>query len=785
MASLFDEAGTAQEFISKLTAVPGRQAYFLDVPGTESAKDLSVVEFEATEVMGAPTVLRIVATHPQQLARADYLNLDAVFTIVPDDGVPKRISGFIDRISNVKTSRDLSQYEIVLKSHFGRLAAVHTTQIYQHQATPDIIAAILLRHGIKDHQMSFRLRNRYPRHLFRFQYRVDDLAYVQMLMQKSGIYSYIVETEYGDQVVFADDIDHYLYDPRLIVPYREAAGLESSGVEAITSLKTHNFTVPQGYTVADYNPESAWERLRDSANLAPQDSTTYGQPYIYGTHHLDQAGAKWEAQLRHEAALARQVVYEGESNVLELQCARVLETDILLPDAPQGQVIVEITHSGARDKAYTNRYKAIPADRRFRLELKPDAWPKIAGTLSARICSPDKYTYGYLNSVGYYVVRFDVDFADWPKGGESVPLRLAKPFAGKLQTGMHFVALDNDEAVISFRDGDPDKPEITSFHHHSQARDLVTNDRRWLSRNMIRTQSNNKLRMEDWAGQEGIKLSTEHSGKSQLNLGYLVNQKLECRGEGFELRTSGYGAIRGGKGLFFSSIDRPGATGQQLDMQEALQHLGAAQSQMQQLAQTAEAAQAYAADAKAMNEVLQNQIKDLRQAVMLLSASASIAVVSPETIQHSAGGNLTLTAGENVDVGAMRRFTVVAGELLSFFAHKLGIKLYAKGKIDVQAQNDELALTALKNVTVTSTEGKLILTAKDEVWIGAGGSYIKINGSSIVNATAGDILEKCASWDIDGAATGTRNAALSIEQDCDVSRRSSASRHEALVPMDA
>ncbi|MFP3607880.1 type VI secretion system Vgr family protein, partial [Paraburkholderia sp. SIMBA_053] len=85
--------------------------------------------------------------------------------------------------------------------------------------------------------------------------------------------------------------------------------------------------------------------------------------------------------------------------------------------------------------------------------------------------------------------------------------------------------------------------------HHSQARDLVTNNRRWLSRNMIRTQANNKLRMEDWAGQEGIKLSTEHSGKSQLNLGYLVNQKLEYRGEGYELRTSGYGAIRAGKGL--------------------------------------------------------------------------------------------------------------------------------------------------------------------------------------------------------------------------------------------
>lgn len=54
------------------------------------------------------------------------------------------------------------------------------------------------------------------------------------------------------------------------------------------------------------------------------------------------------------------------------------------------------------------------------------------------------------------VVRFDLDFESWPNGGESVPLRLAKPFAGNGQTGMHFPALDGDEAVISFRDADPD-----------------------------------------------------------------------------------------------------------------------------------------------------------------------------------------------------------------------------------------------------------------------------------------------------------------------------------------
>ncbi|MDR5841191.1 type VI secretion system tip protein VgrG [Caballeronia sp. LZ031] len=712
------------------------------MPGTDSAAQLSVVSFEATEKIGEPTEVCIDLTHPQQLGRAEYLNCDATFSMVPEDGAPRKFSGYIERFSTIQTTKDFTKYRVVLKSHLGRLAAVTTTQIYQHLSTPDIMAQVMRRHGLRPEQYSFKLRSQYPKHLFRFQYKVDDLSYLRMLMEKAGIYSYIVETEHGDQVVFGDDIDHYIYDPQLIVRYREAAGLEASGREAVTSLKTHTVTVPQSFLVADYNPEAAWERFKDSANIAPQDPTTYGQPYIYGTHHLDQQGAKWEAQLRHEAAIARQVVFEGESTMAALQCARVLETDVVLPDAPKGQVIIEVTHRGARDKAYTNSYKAIPADRRFRLEIRPESWPKIAGTLSARICSPDKYTYGYLNSVGYYVVRFDVDFADWPKGGESVPLRLAKPFAGKLQTGMHFVALDNDEAVISFRDGDPDKPEITAFHHHSQARDLITNDRRWLSRNTIRTQSNNKLRLEDWAGQEGIKLSTEHSGKSQLNLGYLVNQKLEYRGEGYELRTSGYGVSRAGKGLHLTAYDRPAANGKQLDMQETIAQLESALELAKVLANSASSAKAEPADTAAQQQV-KDDLDGLKKPGLLMSTPASAGLVAAGGIQFSAEDSITGVAGKNADFSVAKRFTAAVGEKISLFAQKCGIKIFAaKGPVEFQAQSGPMSVIADKDVNFASVNGKVNLAAAKEIILECGGAFIQIKDGSITLGGPYDLFFK-------------------------------------------
>uniref|UniRef100_UPI0004722788 DUF2345 domain-containing protein n=1 Tax=Burkholderia sp. WSM2230 TaxID=944435 RepID=UPI0004722788 len=519
---------------------------------------------------------------------------------------------------------------------------------------------------------------------------------------------------------------------------------------AVFALEMHADTVPQSVVVADYNPDQAWERYKAEANIARKDPTTYGQPYVYGTHHLDQDGAKWEAQLRHEAQIAWQVVYEGESNVLDLRPARVLRMDEAVPEAPNGQLIVEITHSGARDEAYHNSYKAIPCDRRFRLKLEEDAWPRISGTLSARVTSPSKYEYAYLTQQGHYTVRFDLDFDEWNPGGESVPLRLAKPFAGRLQTGFHFPALDGDEAVIEFRDGNPDKPYISQFHHHSQATDLITNQDRWLSRNVIRTQSNNKLRMEDWRGYESIKLSTEHSGKSQLNLGYLVDAKKQRRGEGFELRTSGWGAIRGGKGLFISADDQPNAAGPQLDMQAALRELQSALSRVTALVDATMQARATPPDKTAQAEVMR-ALDQLASAGILASAPGGIALTTPRSVQHAAGENVMLTAGRHADVSALKRLTLTAGELISLCAHKLGLKLFAaRGKIEIQAQSDALDLFAEKQLRVASAGEDVVVVGKTKAVMASGGAALTIENGNVVFHCPGEFRIKAARFVFEG-----------------------------------
>ena len=721
----------------------GEQRYLVKVPGTANANALSVVSFEGIERMGGEYRFTVDVTHPEELLRAGYLGKDATFSMQPRDSEPRVFSGCLTQFSKVKKSKDEHHYRFVIEPRTARLRLTHHSRVFQRQTAPEIIEAVLRHHGFKAYQFAFKLRREYSQHRFRLQYQIDDWSYIRVLMEQEGIYAYLIAGKHGDVLVFADDVDHYLYKPDIIVPYRETSGLTTDAV-AVLSLQTHVHAVPQSFLVADYNPDQAWMRFKAEVNVARNDTTTYGQSYVYGTGHLDQAQATWEAQLRHEAAIAWQIQYEGESTDPSLQPARVLRMDQDLPDARAGQLIVEVVHSGARDRSYRNRYKAIPADRRFRLPLQEDQWPKISGSLTAWVTSPGQYKYAYITKDGYYVVRLMLDFAEWNPGGECVPLRLAKPFAGKQQTGFHMPALDGDEAIIEFHNGNPNAPYIAGFHHNSQRSDLVTGQDHWLSRNVIRTQSNNKLRMEDWEGQEGVKLSTDHSGKSQLNLGYLVDNKRQHRGEGMELRTDAQGAVRAGGGLLVSADKQERAGGKHTDMTAALEHMATTLALTQGLADAAQVAQAEIADLQAENRWLKESVNHLNQAVIALSAPHGIAAATPDRVSVSAGQDMNLSTRGGFNLSAMKNVAVAAANTLSLFAHKRGIKLFAaRGKVQIQAQSDAVELIADKNMQLTSASGTFTANAANGVVIQGGGSaYIKVHGDSIELGGNGHLIVK-------------------------------------------
>ena len=177
-------------------------------------------------------------------------------------------------------------------------------------------------------------------------------------------------------------------------------------------------------------------------------------------------------------------------------------------------------------------------------------------------------------------------------------------------------------------------------------------------------------------------------------------------------------------------------------------------------------AKAEIADLKGENEWLRSSVNELKEAVMLLSSPKGIAVSTPDRVSIGAGKDVNLATSTSFNVNALKSIVMAAGEAWSLFAHNLGIKLLAaRGKVQIQAQSDELTMSALKDMTITSTDGKIVISAAKELWIGAAGSYIRMTACNMEIATPGDLFEKALSFQKDGPSSTMRKATLPYTSD--------------------
>lgn len=207
-----------------------------------------------------------------------------------------------------------------------------------------------------------------------------------------------------------------------------------------------------------------------------------------------------------------------------------------------------------------------------------------------------------------------------------MPVRLAKPYGGDTY-GIHFPLIQGTEVAVAFHEGDPDRPYIAHALHDSRHPDHVTQANH--TRNVIRTPANNKLRMEDKRGEEHVKLSTEYGGKTQLNLGHNVDAGRALRGEGAELRTDDWVAVRGGKGVLISAYNQPQVQGEMLDMRAAIAELQNALELVTALASSAKVSGSLDADIASQQE-LTKTLAQLKGAGLLLNAPVGIGVATPK-----------------------------------------------------------------------------------------------------------------------------------------------------------
>ncbi|NMX66881.1 type VI secretion system tip protein VgrG [Pseudomonas sp. WS 5111] len=710
---------------------------------------LDVLAFEGQEHLSQPFTYRVEFTSTERdLAAESMLGQDASFSLhaapqklpvagfsAPEVKPLRTLQGVVTGFKRQSGSNDQATYAITLQPRLALLGRGRQFRIYQHQSVPEIVESILRnRHGLEGQDFLFILKRDYPKREQVMQYGESDLVFIARLLAEVGIwYRFTSDERLGiDVVEFRDDQRHYQFDIEL--PLRPQSGLGSSGQDAVWQLQSSHEVVEQQVHFRAYHHRDAGAHLSGEIDQSRGATTTYGEAYHYAEPYrvlgdaqsqdedLEGESGYFYARLRHERYLNGQTQLSGISSSATLAPGQVLKVSGGAPQAfTPGAVIIGLTTKASRDSSFEAIFQAMPYSETvcFRPELKEK--PQIAGTVPARITSPQANDpYAHIDLEGRYRVNFLFDRDSWKAGEESVWLRLARPYAGDTH-GLHLPLIAGTEVAVAFEQGDPDRPYIAHALHDSQHVDHVTlrNDKR----NVLRTPANNKLRMDDTRGQEHLKLSTEHSGKSQLNLGHLVDAERQPRGEGAELRTDGHAAIRGGKGLFISADAQRRAQGPMLEMNAAVGRLQQAGEQLQALSVDAEASHADPADVQAQLNLLQKDLEQLKSAVLLLSAPQGIALTSGQHLQLAAEHNLMLNAGGQADISVVKRLFMGVGQGLSVFVRKLGIKLIAnQGPVSIQAQNDKLELIARHGLEISSTEDEIRITAKKKIILNAGGA---------------------------------------------------------------
>lgn len=723
----------------------------------ENSAPLDVLSFEGHESLSQPSdyAIRFTSTdkaispHAMLMQQADFTLCDP-----KTREVLRTLHGVITGFSLLSVSADEAQYSVRLQPRLALLSRSHQTRIWQDMSVPQIVENILRkRHGMRGQDFLFSLSQEYPRREQVMQYAEDDLTFIRRILAEVGIwFRFTTDTRLNiDVVEFCDS--RQSYQRGLTLPAVPVSGMHDSGAESVWGMTTLAKVVTQSVVTRTYNYRDALADMDAQADVTRNDSTTYGEAYHYADNYASTGDAYhpvpetesgvFYARLHHERALSQQTRMEATTTSVLPVPGQVLTVTGDAPEAfSKGMLITGLTSRAARDTSLLLTLEGIPAGAEYTFRPGLVDKPVMAGVLPARITSTqDNDLYAHIDKHGRYKVQFNADRDTWTQGEESLWVRQSRPYAGDTY-GLHLPLLAGTEVHIAFENGDPDRPYINGVLHDSAHADPVTirNDHR----NILRTPSGNEIRLDDTRNKEHIRITTEYGGKSQLNLGHVVDDNGDSqsqnhlRGEGFELRTDSYGAIRAAKGLFVTADGQSKAQGKQTDMVAMLEALRQMTDEVATLSADAARATANPADMAARLSLMNERVSELNAAVIAMHAPDGVALTSGGHLQLSAKENLIADAGKNADFSVKKNFFMGVGNSLSAFARKAGMKLIANsGPVRIEAQHDQMALLARKSLSIVSTEDEIKLSAK-KITLNGGGSYITLDAHAIESGTQGD-----------------------------------------------
>lgn len=485
----------------------------------------SVVRFDGSEGLSRLFELNItLVSKKKEIDLADMVQSAARFAIVREEGdIP--FPGIIKYCEQLSSYADHYFYRAVLAPKLWWLTLTQHNQVFLDKSAPEIIKAVLEDGGLTSVDYELRLQRGYDKWEYVCQYGETHYDFLARWLEREGMYYFFEEGPAGGKVVITDTkISHAEMKQGKDAVYAPPSGLESSDKEEVVrSLLCRQQLSPASVKLKDYNYRTPSLDLSGSAKAAEHGR---GDVYVYGDHVRTKSEADALAKVRAEQYLCRERQFHGESTTPFLKPGFTFHLSKHFRDSyNQEYLTISMDHRGSqaaylvsalqiglsdedRRMHYENSFTAIPSSVQFRSERNTPR-PRFSGVINAKVDAAGSGQYAELDDAGRYKVIMPFDVSGREGGKASAWLRMAQPYAGA-DRGMHFPLNKGAEVLITFIDGDPDRPIIASAIPNPETQSPVTNVNATM--NKISTGSGNVIHLEDKEGSERILL---HSAKQE------------------------------------------------------------------------------------------------------------------------------------------------------------------------------------------------------------------------------------------------------------------------------
>jgi type VI secretion system secreted protein VgrG len=461
-----------------------------------------------------------------------------------------KIHGLVSEFEILEMVHEWVKYRAVLVPRLWKFSLNTQSRVFQDMDIKDVIKAVLTDKdgpGLSSQDFDLKVNGSYPKREFIVQYNETDLDFLHRWLEYEGIFYYFEQTESGEKIIFGDGTAAYAKlagDPK--VPYRpDPATRSRTGADAneqtLQEETVHSFRcllkkTPKQVVLKDYNYRTPSVEIKAKADV--ENPAGEGKLYVYGEHFKTPGEGSAVAKVRAEEIQCRDKTFDGVGDQRSFRPGTVFTlSEHYRSDFNASYLLVNVRHTMAQGTGagggagshmnYQVSFDCIPSDDVFRPE-RTTPWPSIHGFINAKVDAGGSGDYAEIDDQGRYKVKLPFDLSDKKDGKASRFIRMAQPYAGA-NMGMHFPLHKDAEVLISFVDGDPDRPIIIGSIPNAETQGPVTSKNQ--SQCAIHTGGGTKMVIEDTDGNQRFHLLTPTS-KTFFQMGSKTDDEGGSKGEG-------------------------------------------------------------------------------------------------------------------------------------------------------------------------------------------------------------------------------------------------------------